>query len=588
MTTMNKYRTAAALAVLIPCALTAQVEKRVEVTKAYEPRVTAAEKLPVAPDMTDTTQLRPEIDYTVTPLTLDTSPELRSIRPAQVTYWEFNRPSPGYLKAGAGYPLNSVFDLYAATQHASTGYLLGYLNHAGRYADLRNDAGEQLNAVRMLNRAGAAAGKYVGRHTLEAGLSYEHRLDHRCGALPANRLIPSPEPQPAAASPRIGYGELAAEVRFGDDFRTFDRTQFEVEARGLFFADHSRLAEGEEASRQADFGFGGRVGHRFGRHTLQAALHGDLRRGKKALDGWRQTLWQAEVRYAREWDQLHLEAGLTYVHDRHRLGDAADTRRQEDYLFPYLRLDYDLGSDRLHPYLEIDGGVHDNSFRALTRECPYVAPATAGAYSPADYNGRLGIRGSLGRERVNYRLYAAFSIRDHHIYWCPLLRQAERGGLMLLPVQARQTVGSLHGEAEIRAASTLRINLGAHACLYNDESDLENGEPVFRADIGLRYTGRKVSLGLGTSLQSPRRWSVIDLRGTEAAAGDGATTPALETPQPFKAPFFVDLQIFADWKISGKTTLFAEGGNLLDRPACRYPGYPEYGAHFTAGIKLAF
>ena len=126
---MKRLLLAVVLMTAFPCATMAQVEKQVEVTKAYVPRVEQASKLAIAPDMTDTVQMRPEIDYTVTPLSLETTLVTRPIRPATVTYWEFNRPLPFYLKAGAGYPLNSVLDFYASSQNPSTGYVVGYVNH---------------------------------------------------------------------------------------------------------------------------------------------------------------------------------------------------------------------------------------------------------------------------------------------------------------------------------------------------------------------------------------------------------------------------------------------------------------------------
>ena len=112
---MKKMLIIAAAAALLPRIAAAQVEKQVEVTKAYVPKVESASKLAIEPDMTDTTQIRPEIDYTITPLTLQTTLTTRPIRPATVTYWEFNRPLPCYVKVGAGYPLNSVLDFYAST-----------------------------------------------------------------------------------------------------------------------------------------------------------------------------------------------------------------------------------------------------------------------------------------------------------------------------------------------------------------------------------------------------------------------------------------------------------------------------------------
>ena len=107
----------------------AQVEKVVEVTKTYVPGLQSAVKLPVQPDMTDTVLMYPDIDYSIAPLSIETSFRTRPIRPASVTYWEFNRPRRCYLKAGAGYPLNSELDFYVSSQNHDTGYALGYLNH---------------------------------------------------------------------------------------------------------------------------------------------------------------------------------------------------------------------------------------------------------------------------------------------------------------------------------------------------------------------------------------------------------------------------------------------------------------------------
>lgn len=145
---MKRILFAAALLAALPCSVSAQVEKRVEVTKAYVPSVESAAKLAVVPDMTDTVKMRPEIDYTITPLSLQTTLATRPIRPATVTYWEFNRPLPFYLKAGAGYPLNSVLDFYASSQNPGTGYVVGYVNHEGRYAKIKNDFGIKNNSTR--------------------------------------------------------------------------------------------------------------------------------------------------------------------------------------------------------------------------------------------------------------------------------------------------------------------------------------------------------------------------------------------------------------------------------------------------------
>lgn len=64
----------------------------------------------------------------------------------------------------------------------------------GCYSKIGNDFGVKNNSTRMLNRIGAAAGKYFGRHVLEGDLSYENRMYHRYGMYLAPDFSPMPYP----------------------------------------------------------------------------------------------------------------------------------------------------------------------------------------------------------------------------------------------------------------------------------------------------------------------------------------------------------------------------------------------------------
>ena len=172
-------------ALMLPLTLFAQVEKRVEVSKAYIPSVEYASKLAIRPNMVDTVVMQPEIDYEITPLSLSTQLETRTIRPATMTYWEFDRPLPFYLKLGMGYPLNSALDLYVSSQNADIGYVMGYVNHIGQYESVPYTPDDNHSALWMNNKVGLVAGKYLGRHTLEGEVSYENRIFDRYGIFPS-------------------------------------------------------------------------------------------------------------------------------------------------------------------------------------------------------------------------------------------------------------------------------------------------------------------------------------------------------------------------------------------------------------------
>lgn len=586
---MKKIILIAALAAVLPWSAGAQVEKQVEVTKAYVPNLESATKLAMVPDMTDTTRMRPEIDYTITPLSMTTTLSTRPIRPATVTYWEFNRPTPFYLKAGAGYPLNSVLDFYASTQNPGTGYAIGYINHEGFYGKLRNDYGAKNPSTQMLNRVGAAAGKYLGRHTLEGELSYENRMYHRYGAgyeaTVASEALWREFVHPGR---RVDYGDANLTVRLGDDFEDLSRTNFEVALRGGLFFDHSDRYADAEAARETHLGASARVARGFGKHRFSVGAGYDRHAGRKSLDGAWSDLIRAGARYGVDGGVVRLEAGADYYYNRI---ERAGERENRSYIIPFAHLDFNLGAPGIRPFAEIDGEVHENDYRSLTSRNPYLAGPMQGDRSSVDYNARAGIGGSLWRGKVNYRAYVGFSIHDDHLYWIASralffrdgVREAEVDFAQFHPVRGRQTVGSIHGEVEYRPVTSFLLTLAAHGYLYNDDEYYANGEPAFRGAAGLRYEGRKISFGAGVELQSRREWSVV----TESLSLDGRVVAEPSTAI-YAAPFDFDLKADFAWRISHRVEAFVEGRNLANRRLCLWPGYPGLGARVTVGAKLVF
>lgn len=586
---MKKILIAAAFAAVLPQLAAAQVEKQVEVTKAYVPKVESASKLAVEPDMTDTARMRPEIDYTITPLSLRTTLSTRPIRPATVTYWEFNRPLPFYVKAGAGYPLNSVLDFYASSQNPSTGYIVGYINHEGQYAKIKNNFGVKNNSTRMFNRIGAAAGKYFGRHILEGDIYYDNRMYHRYGAYAGETFESLIKP-----GGMNDYGDANVAVRFGDNFQDLSRTNFEIALRGGFFFDHSEWPEYNDKARQTTLEARAKIARGFGRSHFSLEAGYERLAGQKSISERNQQLIHAALRYGFAGGVVRLDVGADYYHDRLESGDQVpDSRvKSENYIIPYARLDFNLGTPGLKPFFEADGAVKPNDFRALTLENPYVASSMWLDKSSVDYNFRLGLGGSLWRSRFNYRVYAGVSIRDNHLYWTNMeigIDPASMNGDVVMfqtPFEAvtdRQTVTSFNGEIEFRPVSVLKFDLGVHGYLYNDETDLKNGAPSFEGNLGVAYEGRKVSFGVKALMQSGRSWTTLHYLLQSEESG---LIPL--GGNNFEAPFAVDLRVNFDWKVSGRVTLFAEGRNLINRRLYEYPWYPELGANFTVGIKANF
>lgn len=577
-----------ALCALLPSLAQAQVDKQVEVTKAFAPHVERALKLPIAPDRTDTVRMRPEIDYAVTPLALQTPLAMQPFRPATVTYWEFNRPQPFYLKAGAGYPLNSVLDFYASSQNPGTGYVIGYLNHEGRYAKIANEFDIRNRSTRMMNRIGASAGKYFGRYTLGADIAYENCLYHRYGMY-ADTDVPLEPALRTMPGSSVDYGDADIALRFGNDFKDLSYLNFEVLARGGLFTDHSERADNERA-RQTTLEASARVARAFGRHRFALALGYERLAGLDAMDDYTQQLFRAGLRYGLTGERAGMEVGVDYYHDKAQGFDA------QNYVLPFAHVWLDLGSALFRPFIEVDGCVRENGFRSLSRQNPYVGVEFL-PKSSVDYNLRAGVGGSLWKEKLDYRLYAAFSIRDNHVYWYTVdTRDADTqawqtAAFAMLPAQGRQTVFSLNGEFTWRPHGNVSADFGVHLYSYNREQTetlgqmLHNGAPTFEGHGAVRYTGRKVSFGAGVWLQNTRKWSAVTPTGDVVIPTVGTDEFTYDV---FEAPFAADLRVNFEWKAAARTTLFAEGRNLLNRKLYEFPWYPEYGANCTVGVKMSF
>ncbi len=566
-----------AMALLLPSLLLAQVAKQVEVTKSYEPTIERALKLPIQPDMTDTTQLRPEIDYTITPLSLETSLKTRPLRPAQLTYWEFNRPKPYYLKAGLGVPLQSVADLHVATQQPSIGYALAYLNHEGRYGDIENDFAVKKRATRLDNRLGGAVGRYLGKRVIELDADLTHHLGRRYG-------MSMPESM-ATVGEDVGYADLAAKVRYGDDFQHLERTNYELWLQGGLFYDRSDELQQRENGRESRWALGGKVAHSFGGNdvAIEMALH--TQSGGASLDGFRQRQFKVGGRYGHGNDKYNLEAGLDFCYDHHKQQQGVVA---ENYLFPFLRLEVDLISDVVKPFLEVDGGLQGNDLRSLMVDNPYLATASWMPRSTATWEGRAGITGHSKNNLFAYRAYVGMSLSENQRYWLlPAVdREAPKGmsaGYML-PYLGRQTRLMLGGELTYRPALAWTLEAGLRFESHEDEdTTIESGLPAMQGHASIRYASQKIRFGVKFEVMSERSWSYVDEQTLVAPTDDQRLFVG-----SYEAPFACDLTIDFEWMISGSVALFAQGGNLLGSDLYRLPTMPEYGANALLGVRIAF
>ena len=113
------------------------------------------------------------------------------------------------------------------------------------------------------------------------------------------------------------------------------------------------------------------------------------------------------------------------------------------------------------------------------------------------------------------------------------------------------------------------------------EHKLGGGLPALETTLSMQYDHRRFSIGASARLVSTRYW-------TRIAVTTRPETPPAGRFSTYEVPITVDLRLHADYRVSRRVTLFAEGRNLAAQRLYEWAGYPLHGAAFTAGVKCVF
>ena len=563
----------------ISLSLSAQVAKRVEVTKAYAPEIKEAKKMDITPNMVDTITLRPEIDYSITPRSFASSLGTHRFEPASVTYWEYRREYPFYLKLGLGYPLNSVADFYATTHRADVGCLTGYINHYGeygkrKYADADGATYKDQRAVSLTNKAGVMGGKYFGRYTLDGEAFYNMAIYDR---FPLHSDFNRRD---------VDYEDINLRLSFGDSFADYSHLNFKVYASADFYNDKSETFVENSKYRQINVTAGGALAREI---TERSALSFNFDYsgyyGMNSLSAYSNSIIEAKLMYHyRSTGLFDVKVGAKLSYDR----NPADIVKQDRvHAFPYLALSLNI-SDRgmFVPYIEVDGELQNNSYYSLVKRNPYVSilgegfgalQANTALPNTELYNVRFGLSGHSANSKFAYRFYANMSFMNNALYWYNVNQ------LFFGVESAKRNVWSLCASVDYKPISQLLLTASVKGSIYNNFSTVADALPPVEASLKLRYMHSKFTIGASADLYGTTKWTYIHDPHLFNPEVSSYVTSEMRTVNAF-----VDLGLFFDWHISKSCTLFIEGNNLANMTTERWMFYREMGASFTIGAKVQF
>ncbi len=550
---------------------TAQVEREVEVTKQYVPKLPAAKKMDFQPDMVDTVAIRPEIDYTIVPKSFASALSTEKFRPAKVTYWEYTKSYPFYIKAGAGYPLVSEVDAYASTNRADVGYLSAYVNHRGSYSDIQTinpitNTEFKGKAQQMSNRVGVNGGKYIGRYTFNGDVYYDADIFHRYA-----------QPKSDDAIDEINYENIALAMSFGDSFADMSKVNFSIYAAADYYNDKSeQLPDFERKMQQFSASAGLKLGRNIGtKARLYAAFDYQGNYGLKFLENYDNSLFSGAVKFEYNLKSLlDIKAELKYCNDK-LIG-----QKSRHHILPNVYVGFNVGQrDTFVPYVEVDSRLEQNSYQHLQQANPYIM-LRGSEYQPLPnttiFNMRIGFTGHTTNNKLSYRLNANAAFMNDALYWI----NVDNIGFDV--TTAAQNIITLNASLEYKPLSTLLLGAGFKWMLYDENfADVENGKPNFEANFNIQYTHRKFAIGAKADIIGSRSWSFAG----EYFEGDVRDDFTLHS---YTYPVCCDLGLTFDWFVAKQCTIYIEGRNLANAKIYDWALYRRLGVGAVVGIKVQF
>lgn len=601
MTKMKRYLYIIA-AILTAGTASAQddISKQLEVTRAYTPKVGQADKLRIEPRMVDTVQLRPDIEYSITPIAWATAFTSDRYAPASMSAVPFEIGKPLYVRAGFGFPIQSTADVYF-TPRMRRGSTFGlFFNHRGSYSRIPNDIATPDGSTEMLNGAGLFGSKLLGRqqrYTISGELKYDNRYYRPYGAADIDIPLsyPGPDPYPAitkkftsgGSGRSFSLGRLSGGIGFGDDFTDLSKFNFRI-GLDLGYAHGGR--EQADVDFRTDMAYMITPNHGF---AFGLSEHGrvDVADG----NGSASTLTVAP-RYMLHLGDFDLSAGVDadWVLNR-RFG-------QHHMSFaPAAEGKWSIAGGRFVPFFSFESRLLDGSYEALSRRNPFLISAAGKETNPTAPTGwsrdlRVGIMGDVD-DIFTYKFSGGVSfLEDYHIF------------------VAHQNVTVTSGESDpvasfepamfdVDAVNGARFTIGAEVGVHNlggfsarlytewNKFDFRGTYPDYfplgdlpKYNVGLEAAYRLkdiFTVRAGAELIGDREYNNI------STTYDGPGEPIRESFVNRIGPA-VDVSLGAEVKAARDFWVFLEGRNLADQRLHPYNHYRGLGANVMLGVKAVF
>lgn len=266
------------------------------------------------------------------------------------------------------------------------------------------------------------------------------------------------------------------------------------------------------------------------------------------------------------------------------------------FIYPRLALSYQPLKGNFAPFLNIDGDLSMNSFRSLTHENPYLAPAIRLNTSSTPYRVQLGTRSKFftGWE---FEWNLLMEQNDQQPLFRSLTSDLDRSDVVgYRYANAYEVIYTSITKTGVQTKLSAAFKNGGRLSFkasYSDFSFNNEEENTLLYDKTALNIPELSLLFSGTVKLSPKmqlQWYVNHIGERKNAYRDSFLVQDLQDAPVLleDLPAFTQMDINFHYQLNERWGVYLNGKNLLNESMYRWSKYPVYGTQLLLGLRYNF
>jgi hypothetical protein len=271
------------------------------------------------------------------------------------------------------------------------------------------------------------------------------------------------------------------------------------------------------------------------------------------------------------YEAFEFSAGLNLVSENDSIADKSSDFR----IFPVLQASYQF-ADEFGFYGEFSGDVNRNTYFSFVNENPFLGPSRQLLNTINNYKIAGGIEGQFN-EVFHYR--AGIDVaRFNQMHF--FVNSSTDTARFEIVYDEKTTVFNINAELGFKFSDTYSLGSRLDLYQYDLSTQLEAWHrPVWELRVNNQFAPFEkllvqANVNFMGGLKARGRASIVDI-----------FPPDIEV---VNLKSIADLQLKADYKITERISVFAEGNNILNGKNTRWLNYPVRGIQLIGGASFKF